>query len=465
MNNSTNEELGSFRDPAGNIFYHQNKVFRILNKEGLERFNFLKKNDLLQKCIENKFLVKSFEVENKNLEFNFSKEKKIIQHEKIDYISYPYEWCFNQLKDAALHHLNFHLFLLKNNATLIDGSAYNIQFIGHKPVFIDLLSIKEYEEGEYWNAHKQFCENFLNPLILKSKKKIDFNNWFKGNMEGVSTKDLNALLGLRDKFSFNIFTQVVLLNYLEQKALNNKKINIKNIKQKKFPKKSYIALLENMKKFISSISLKKTKTLWDDYSTNNTYNKSEEAKKKEIVAKFAQKYKFNKLADLGCNDGVYSQICLQNGCNYVIGFDYDLNAINNAFIISKQKKLDFLPLYFDASNPSSNLGWSQNERKGFLERINFTGMIALAFEHHLSIAKNIPLDQTVKWLTSIAPQGLIEFVPKNDITVQKMLTLKGDIFNDYNEENFKKLLKKNSEIISEIQVSDSGRKIFEFKRN
>ena len=237
MNNFINEEHGSFRDPAGNIFYYENKVFRILNNEGLKRYNFLKKNNLLEKCIKNEFLIKSFEKRNEDLKINFFNDKKIIEHEKINYISYPYEWCFEQLKDAALHHLNFHLFLLKNNATLIDGSAYNIQFIGHKPIFIDLLSIKEYDEGEYWGAHKQFCENFLNPLILKAKKNIDFNNWFKGNLEGLTTKDLNALLSFKDKFSFNIFTQVVLLNYLEQKALNNKKINIKNIKQKKFPKK------------------------------------------------------------------------------------------------------------------------------------------------------------------------------------------------------------------------------------
>ena len=124
--------------------------------------------------------------------------------------------------------------ILNNNANLIDASAYNIQFNGHKSIFIDVLSIKEYENGEYWKAHKQFCENFLNPLILKSKKNIDFNNWFKGNLEGITTKDLNSLLSFTDKISYNIFTQVVLLNYLEKKTLKNKSINVKEINQKNF---------------------------------------------------------------------------------------------------------------------------------------------------------------------------------------------------------------------------------------
>jgi ribosomal protein L11 methylase PrmA len=458
-------DQGSFRDPAGRIFYYNEKVLRLLNKEGEKRYNFLKKKNLLDNCISNKFLIQSNEVDSNNFHLDSLKNKKIIEHRKINYISYPYEWCFDQLKDAAIHHLNFHIFLLNNNATLIDGSAFNIQFEGYKPIFIDLLSIKEYQEGEYWKSHKQFCENFLNPLLLKSKKKIDFNNWFKGNLEGITTKDLNSILSFKDKFSFNIFTQVYLLNLLDQKAIKNKKINLDQISKKKFPKKSFLSMLSNMKNFIISLKIKKSRTLWDDYSKNNTYKKKEEDIKKKIVKEFANRHKFKILADLGCNDGVYSKICLGNGCEYVVGFDYDLNAINNAYKTSKDEKLNFLPLYFDASNPSSNLGWYQNERRGYMERLNFSGMLSLAFEHHLAIAKNIPLDQVLKWLINIAPHGLIEFVPKNDETIKKMLILKGDIFNDYNEENFRSLILKNANIVSETIISDSGRKIFEYQKN
>ena len=455
---------GSFRDPAGKIVYFNNKILRLLNDEGKNRFQFLKKDNLLENCISKKFLIESNEVTNEILNLEEFKNKTVLEHNKLDYISYPYEWSFDQLKDAAIHHLDFHIFLLNNNASLIDASAYNIQFNGYKTIFIDILSIKKYEDGEYWKAHKQFCENFLNPLVLKSKKNIDFNNWFRGNLEGITTKDLNSLLTLKDKFSYNIFTQVVLLNYLERKALKNKTIDLKQVNQKKFPKSSFLGMLNNLKKFISSLELKKEKTIWDDYSQKNTYKEEEENLKKKIVKEFSSKYKFQILADLGCNDGVYSKICLENGCNFVVGFDYDLNTINNAYKIAKKEKLNFLPLYFDASNPSSNLGWYQNERKGYIERINFSGMLSLAFEHHLAIAKNIPLNQVLEWLIKTAPQGLIEFVPKNDETIKKMLTLKGDIFKDYNEQNFKNLILKNAKIISEKTISESGRKVFEYSR-
>lgn len=457
-------EAGSFRDPAGKIFYKDNKVFRVLENEGIKRFKFLKSSGLLNDIIQKEFLIECKEISDGEMSFENFKENKIIEHKKLDYISYPYEWSFEQLKDAAIHHLNFHIYLLKKGATLIDSSAFNIQFNAYKPIFIDLLSIKEYEDGEYWTAHRQFCENFLNPLILKSIKNIDYNNWFKGNLEGITTKDLNSILSFKDKLSYNIFTQVVMLDYFDNKVIKSKNFDVNKINKKKFPKNSFLSMLKNLKNFILNLNIKKDKTTWDDYSKNNTYKNNEEILKKKIVKDFSEKYKFNILADLGCNDGVYSEISLNSGSKFVVGFDYDLNAVNNAFRLSKKNKLNFLPLYFDASNPSSNLGWYQKERKGFLERTEFNGMLSLAFEHHLTIGKNIPLDQVIEWLVSTAPRGLIEFVPKNDETIKKMIILKGDIFPDYNEENFRRILENKSKIISSTKISESGRKIFEYSK-
>ncbi len=456
-------DFASFRDSAGSIFYFEDNVLRVLDTEGDKRIDFLKKNDLISKSVSRKFLISSNITDKYDTKIDNNEKKTVIEHKKIQYISYPYEWCFEQLKDAALHHLDFHLFLLDNGATLIDGSAYNIQFEGTHPIFIDILSIKEYSDGEYWIAHKQFCENFLNPLILKSKKGIDFNNWFKGNLEGIDTKDINSLLGFLDLFSFNILTNVVLMNYFDKKALKKKNIDFKNLKNKKLPKKTFISILKNLKKFIEKLKPKKKRTTWDEYSVSNTYDFDEEKKKKEIVKNFVIQNKFNMMADIGCNDGVYSKISLESGCKLVVGFDYDLNSIEKGYIRAKKENFNFLPLYLDASNPSTNLGWNERERKGFKKRVNFDGLIALAFEHHLSIAKNIPLNQTVNWLIDLAPRGLIEFIPKNDETIKKMLMLKGDIFKSYNEQNFKNLILKRAEIISEEIVSQSGRKLIEYK--
>tara|TARA_B100000886_G_scaffold208962_1_gene144627 strand:- start:923 stop:2305 length:1383 start_codon:yes stop_codon:yes gene_type:complete len=459
-----NFDKGSFRDPAGNIFYHLDNVYRLVNKSGIERISFLDKKDLIQKSIENNFLVNSRILNNEEAQkLGFDKDALLIKHEKIPYISYPYEWSFSQLKTAAIHHLNFHLFLLNNDATLIDANAYNIQFIGANPVFIDILSIKKYEEGEFWYGHKQFCENFLNPLILSAKKGIQFNNWFKGNLEGIPTNELNSILTFFDKISYNIFVHVYLLDKFDNKYKNqNKKVDI-NLK-KKFPKKNLISMLNQLKNFIKKLKQKKITTVWENYSTSNTYKESEEREKAEIVKNFIDNNIMPRIIDLGCNDGFYSKIAMRNDINYVVGLDYDPISIDRAFNTFGNKQKNFLPLIFDATNPSANIGWNESERKSFNKRALFDGLLALAFEHHLAIAKNIPLENTVNWLLSLAPKGLIEFVPKKDETIQKMLKFKGDIFPNYSEENFKSLIEKKARIISIKEVTSSGRKIYQYEK-
>lgn len=458
-------ETGSFRDPAGKIFYNKNRVFRKLSDQGEKRISYIIQNKILEKSIENKFLVKTRILkEDEKIENNFDKKKIILEHESIPYISYPYEWSFSQLKEAALFHLDFNLFLLNHGATLIDASAFNIQFIGNRPIFIDVLSLKKYDDGSAWEGHKQFCENFLNPLILKSKKGIKFNNWFKGNIEGIETSDTNKILSFFDKLSYNVFIHIYLLNKLEEKFKNQKSLQIDKKKKTFLKKNNLISMLKQLRNFISKLKDFKTISTWDTYSLNNSYSDNADFKKKEIVKNFFLKHKFNLICDLGCNDGEYSEIALNNGCHNVVGFDFDLNAIENAFKKSKTQKLNFLPLFFDASNPSTNLGWDENERKSFKERAKFDGMVALAFEHHLAIAKNIPLDQVVKWLTSLAPKGLIEFVPKEDITIKKMLEFKGDIFFDYTIEKFEEYLNFNCKIISKNKIDETGRIIYEYEK-
>ena len=178
---------------------------------------------------------------------------------------------------------------------------------------------------------------------------------------------------------------------------------------------------------------------------------------------FVDKIKPNILIDLGCNTGDFSIESLKSGANYVIGYDFDQNVIDEAFKLSKLKKLNFLPLVLDASNPSPNQGWMQKERKGFFERNKGKALIALAFEHHLAIAKNIPLEEIIEWITKLAPVGLIEFVPKTDETIKRMLENREDIFDKYNQLNFEKILSNKSKIIKKNIVSASGRIIYEFE--
>lgn len=456
---------GSFRDPAGQVYDYNNRIIRIIKKFGKERYEYIKEKKIIEESISKNFLIKTKDVTNEFKNIKNDNDCYFLEHEKLDYVSYPYEWGFYQLKSAALHHLDFQIFLIERDAVLIDSSAYNIQFIDHKPIFIDVLSLEKYNEGDYWLGHSQFLQQFLNPLLLRSIKGIQFNEWYKGNLDGIKTSDLNDILNFRDKLSLNIFFSVVLLSRLEKKNKINPKRALNKLKNKKsLSKNAYKSMLVQLKNWIKKLEPLNKKTEWDTYSTTNTYQKDQEVKKLKVVHDFSKKNKPKIIADIGCNDGLYSFESLKAGAKKVVGFDIDINSIERAYKKTVKENLNFLPLYFNALNPSSKLGWNEKERNSFNERINFDAMMALAFQHHLALANNIPLDETIKWLMNIAPIGLIEFVNKNDETVKKMLSLKGDIFPNYNLENFEKNILMNGKIVNKTIISDT-RILYEFKKD
>lgn len=456
---------GSFRDPAGQVFNYNNRIIRVVKKFGKKRYDYIKDKDVISESIKKKFLIPTKDVTGEFKEAKINDCIYFLEHQKIDYISYPYEWSFYQLKSAALHHLDFQLFLIDKDVVLIDSSAFNIQFINHKPIFIDILSLDKYNEGDYWKGHSQFLQQFLNPLLLRSIKGIPFNDWYKGNLDGIKTSDLNELLSFKDKLSLNIFFSVTLLAKLESQNRSNPDKALDKIKKRKsLTKNSYKSMLRQLRNWIQKLEPLKKKTVWDDYSLKNTYQKEEEEEKIKIVKEFTQINKPKLIADIGCNDGLYSFESLKNGASKAIGFDIDINSIDRAYKKSLKEDLNFLPLYFNAMNPSSKLGWDENERKSFNERITFDAVIALAFEHHIALANNVPLEDTVKWLMNIAPIGLIEFVDKEDETVKKMLSLKGDIFPNYNQKNFEKYIENNGKIIKKTIISKT-RVMYEFKKN
>ena len=336
--------------------------------------------------------------------------------------------------------------------------------MGAKAVFIDLLSIAPYKSGDYWLGYRQFCEQFLNPLLLNSHMGISHYNWYRGNLEGISTKEINKLLSFKQKLSWRTFFHICLQSKLEDNSLKSPTKFLDRKKSiKPLPESGYTGLITQMYNWIKDLEPKKNQnSVWKDYAKKNTYLENETKYKHDIVYNFAKKNNPKKLIDLGCNIGDYSITALKGGARLVIGYDFDNQAINMAFKKAKKHGHNFLPLYLDATNPSPNQGWLQNERKGFKERNSSDAVIALAFIHHLVIGKNIPFNQAILFITSIGKRGLIEFVPKNDETVQSMLTWREDIFLDYNEKNFENLLSEKVKINNTYNISSSGRKIYEF---
>lgn len=458
---------GSFRDPSGHVFEQDHLVFRTVNESARGAYEAVRDQGVLQGLFDTGKVVGAKELPRSEWPGTFSEAAYVLEHPRIPYISYPYEWSFGQLKAAALHHLDIQLELLARDVVLSDASAFNVQFVGPRPVFIDLLSLRPYREGEFWQGHRQFCEQFLNPLLLRALTGVSHNAWFRGRLEGIATADLARILPLRKRLSWNVLTQVVLQAQLEQQALNAPDTAIQKAKAtRRLSRAGYSGLLHQLRNWIARLQPADTgKTVWGDYDHTHTYSDEEVTAKKQAIREFAAAVQPQRLIDLGCNTGDYSVAALEGGAQYVIGFDFDQKAVDLAFSRASTNSLNFLPLWLDAANPSPDQGWRQAERQGFSQRTKVDAVIALAFEHHLAIGRNVPLPQVVDWLVSTAPTGIIEFVPKNDSTVQKMLTLREDIFPDYTAETFVQALQGRARIVSKRIVSSSGRTLFWYDRH
>lgn len=458
-------DAASFRDPSGHVYLTEGRVFRTVMPRAVEDFLFVRSTGLIEKLISRGQLIPETIVDNDMLKGTVAGASYVLEHPLLTFVSYPYEWPFAALKSAALLHLEVQLAALEHGVTLSDATAYNIQFRGANPLFIDSLSFRRYREGEFWLGHRQFCEQFLNPLLLRAVIGMSHNGWYRGDMDGISSDCLSRVLPSLRKLSLNILTHVVLPARFQAQRDSEQKAK-RVVKQRQLPLAAFKQILEGLRKWIIRLEPReRNTTVWQDYARNNSYTPEETQKKREFVKSFAESLPGAIVWDIGCNVGDYASVALEAGVGGVVGFDYDQGALDLAFNRAQTEDLNFQPLFMDVANPAPSQGWAQVERRGLAQRANPDGLIALALIHHLAIEKNVPLGAAVEWLIGLAPVGVIEFVPKTDRMVQSLLQLREDVFDDYTEDSFVHAVRQRAEIVQSRTVSVSGRQLFWYRRN
>ncbi len=448
----------SFRDPSGFLFYEDGKLFRQVNKSYREDYDFLLSSGLYDKLINKGLLIPHREVDNHGgMDDN---TYKVIEPEKINFISYPYEWSFSQLKDAALATLEIQQLALQYGMTLKDASAYNIQFQKGSPVFIDTLSFENYQEGKPWEAYRQFCQHFLAPLALMSHTDIRLNQILKIYLDGIPLDLASRLLPFKTTLSFSLLMHLH-LHAKGQKKYEHKGSAARNIK---ITKPNLVALIQSLTAAVKKFKIKTRITEWGDYYTFTNYSTSSFANKKEILSGFVSDIKPRTIWDLGANTGEFTQIAGQLGAN-CIAFDSDPLAVDSNYQYIRKHSIDnILPLVMDLTNPSPAIGWNCEERMGFKSRPLPDAVLVLALIHHLAISNNLPLIMIARFLSELSENLVIEFVPKSDSQVQKLLESRKDIFDDYNEEAFIKDFEKYYNIKEKVKIIDSERTMFWMKR-
>jgi ribosomal protein L11 methylase PrmA len=382
-----------------------------------------------------------------------------LEPEVIPFISYPYEWSFNQLKDAALVTLQIQKMALKYGMCLKDASAYNIQFRNGKPILIDILSFEKYQEGKPWVAYKQFCEHFLAPLALMAYKDIRLNQLLKIYIDGIPLNLATKLLPLRSWLRFPLLLHIH-LHARSQKYLLNKNINVD---KRTFSKKSLLSLIDSLESAISKLKWEPEKTEWSEYYKDTNYSQEAMFHKKKLVDDYIEEVKPNIVWDLGANIGIFSRIASNKGI-YTVSFDSDPSVVEKSYLqVKNYKERNILPLCVDLTNPSPSIGWSNKERLSLIERGPCDLALMLGLIHHIAISNNVPLIQIADFLSQICRYLIIEFVPKDDSQVQRLLRFRKDIFHDYDEKNFEIAFLNYFSILKREKIVDSKRTIYLMK--
>lgn len=463
--NAPLRDPGSFRDPSGSVFRSGESILRtVMPGAASEAYRAVRDAGLFKDLAERGYLLPIEEIAPPPFEA-MAGAAHVLVSRRLPFISYPYEWSFALHRKAALLHLDLHLAALERGFELSDASAYNVQFQGAEPVFIDHLSLRPYRAGSVWTAHRQFCMQFLNPLLCHAALKIAPNSLFRGTLEGIEPELLAPLLPLRSKLSWTVLVHVVMQAAFQRRASGRQAAETKKLRSVSLSKVALTGMLQGLRRAIAAMKPPSGATTWSDYADCNSYAAAEAQAKRGFVAGMAEQVRPKLMIDLGCNTGEYSEVALSAGAGRVIGFDFDHGALNRAVARAEAKKLDFLPLWLDAANPSPSQGWGQSERLGLAERLHADAIVALALVHHLAISRNIPLGSVVDWIIGLAPAGIIEFPDKSDPMVQQLLALREDIFPDYDQEHFLAHVQQRARIVRQERLGQGGRLLVWFDRS
>ena len=421
----------SFKDPSGFIFKANGNYYRQVNKSYAEDYDLLMSSGLYKELTDKKLLIPHREV---NENFNQSQDwYKTLLPEQLPFISYPYEWSFDELKDAALLTLRVMKISVKHGMILKDATSFNIQFYEGRPVFIDTLSFEKYDESKPWIAYRQFCECFLFPLLIEHYLQIDVQKLLSVYLEGIPAKTTAKLLPFKSRFKLSVWLHVFLQNSVS--ANNSKPSNNRTVV---FSKEKLLRLIESLQSAIKPLHVNAAiQSTWNNYYEETILSKNYLSEKDKVFRSFISDINDGRTMDVGCNDGYFSKILAETNPN-VIAVDFDSQCVNKLYADVKAGSIkNILPFCIDLTNPSPAVGFNHSERQSFAERAKADTVTALALIHHIVLSKNVPLADVARMLSDLTKKHLvIEFVPISDEKSQQLIANKPVYHKPYDPDAF-----------------------------
>lgn len=457
---SAESVAASYRDPSGFVYRREGVLYRQINHSFRDSFDHFIKSGLYDELVADELLVPHSDADRSLAATDDA--YRVIQPRVVPFISYPYEWAFSQLKDAALLTLAIQREAMGSGMSLKDASAFNIVFEGAVPVFIDTLSFEPYVEKEPWVAYRQFCQFFLAPLAAMSYVDVRLLQLLRSHIDGVPLDLASRLLPASTRLRPGILTHIHL-----QAAAERRVSGRAPAKSRGAPSMSTTAsagLLDSLERTVSGLTWELPKTTWGDYYEATNYTDTAFAHKREIVSAAIDRVRPRMVWDLGANDGTFSRLASEGGIP-TVAFDVDPVAVEKNYRrVVERSERHLLPLLLDLTNPSPRSGWAHEERDSFADRGPVDLVLALALVHHLAIAHNLPLARIAEFFARIARALVIEFVPKSDSQLQRMLASRVDIFDEYTRGDFEAAFGERFTIEQTIPVRDADRVVYLMRR-
>ena len=384
-----------------------------------------------------------------------------LRHERVPFVSYPYEWTFSMLKDSALLQLRLTREALASNVALKDATPYNVQWKGTRPVFIDIGSFARARDGEPWLGYRQFCMLFLYPLLLEAYKGIPFQPWLRGSLEGIHPADARAALRGRDTWRPGVLKHVALHANLERRHASGERDVRRELREAGFDKSLVEANLKGLEKLVSKLRPPGGATEWSDYVATCSYSDEDTRAKEEFVRRAVRRVPRDLVWDLGCNDGRYSRIAA-DGSRYTLALDADRGVVERLYraLVGEGTQM-ILPLLGDLADPSPGIGWRGLERLPLAGRGRPDVTLALALVHHLTISRNIPLQDLIAWFADLGGELVVEFPDRTDPMVKRLLARKHDgAHPDYTRDDFERALGERFEVSSTVELPSRTRALY-----
>jgi hypothetical protein len=451
----------SFRDPAGFVFTRDGALYRQVNPIGRADYDQLMSSGLYEDLAQAGDLVFHEEVDS-----SISPDGKasvVLRPTRVGFISYPYEWCFSQLKAAALLTLRLQKTAVEHGMSLKDATAYNIAFEAGRPLWIDTLSFERLRPGKPWVAYRQFCQFFLAPLAAISYVDVRLLQLLRAELDGLPLDLVSRLLPASTRLRFGILTHIHLHAAAERRMAG--RVPAKDARPARAISTTASAgLLDSLERTVNGMTWRPSKTTWGDYYDATNYTVAAFNHKRQIVSDAIDRVAPRTIWDLGANDGTFSRLGSDRGIP-TVAFDVDPVAVEKNYraVVARGER-HILPLQLDLTNPSGRVGWAHEERESFADRGPADLALALALVHHLAIAHNLPLPRIAEFFARIARALVIEFVPKEDSQLQRMLATRDDIFDEYTRENLETAFSRWFTIEQVYPVKDAARIIYVMRR-